>query len=138
MWARWRRHLSAFPAGLLATMSTGARITRERVLYMLIVCLTSLSAGCSSDDEWVSQPVRMRLAEWQQFADSCVGKFTATTPLSRAIALELVIADSTGGVEVAPEVRANAVSVGDRFDFLLTESPCWAVQRWQVREQSKR
>ena len=118
-------------------MSIGARITRARVSCTLIVCLASLSAGCSSDDEWVSQPVRMRLAEWQQFADSCVGKFTATTPLKRAIALELVIADSTGSTEVTPEIRSYAVSVGDRFDFLLTESRCWAVRRWRVREQPK-
>ena len=107
------------------------------MLFILIVCLACSSSGCSKDDEWVSQPVRMRLAEWQQFADSCVGKFTASTPLGRAIALELVIADSSGGIEVTPEVRTNAVSVGDRFDFLLTESRCWAVRRWRVREQPR-
>jgi hypothetical protein len=118
-------------------MSTNARATRERQFFMVIVCLACWSMGCSRDDEWVSQPVRMRLAEWQQFADSCVGTFKATTPLSRAIALELVIADSTGGVEVTPEVRTNAVLVGDRFDFLLTESRCWAVRKWRVREQPR-
>jgi hypothetical protein len=102
-----------------------------------IVCLAGLSASCADDDKWVSQPVRMRLAAWQQFADSCVGRFTATTPLGRAIALELVIGDTTGGIEVTPEVRAENISVGDHFDFLVTETRCGAVRRWRVREQPK-
>jgi hypothetical protein len=118
-------------------MPTGARVIRGRTFYMLMVCLAGLSPGCARDDEWVSRPVRMNLAEWRQFADSCVGKFTAATPLGRAIALELVIADSTGGVEVTPEVSAKTISVGDRFNFLLTESRCWAVRKWRVREQPK-
>jgi hypothetical protein len=102
-----------------------------------IVCLVGLSASCADDDKWVSQPVRMRLAAWQQYADSCVGRFTATTPLGRAIALELVVNDTTGGIEVTPEVRAENISVGDHFDFLVTETRCRAVRRWRVREQPK-
>jgi hypothetical protein len=116
-------------------MPINARAVRERTAIFIFIWIAGCSAGRENDEEWSSKPVGVRLARWEQFADSWIGKFVARTPMHRSITLQMEAADSNGSIEVTPELRADSVKAGDVFDFLLTETQCRGVARWRIREQ---
>jgi hypothetical protein len=116
-------------------MPINARAARERLAIIIVICIAGCSSGSENDDEWTSKPIGVGLARWEQFPDSCIGKFVAKTPMHRSITLQLEAADSNGSIEITPELRADSVKTGDAFDFLLTETRCRGVARWRIREQ---
>jgi hypothetical protein len=116
-------------------MPAETRAMRGRLAMVVLVAAAGCSPGRGNDEEWKSKPVGVRLERWEQFPDSCIGRFIAQTPMHRSITLQLEAADSRGEIEITPELNADSVKVGDAFDFLLTETRCRGVSQWRIREQ---